>query len=284
VIAAAAICAAGPGDGMDLGLSGKVAIVTGGSRGIGKAIAGALAGEGAALVIAARNQAALAAAARQLSDQAGAAGAKILPVRCDTGSSEEVDRLVSETIEYFGRVDVLVNCAGRPGRLAAPPALAEIAEADVWDDLNVKVLGYLRCIRAVAPHMAERGGGRIVNVIGMAARQTGGTVRSMRNAAITAMTKNLADELGPQGIAVCAVHPGFVRTEATPGALAARAAREHSTAEDVERRLAGGNAIGRIVESAEVASVVTFLASPRAIAVNGDVIAASGGARGWIHY
>jgi NAD(P)-dependent dehydrogenase (short-subunit alcohol dehydrogenase family) len=281
VIAAPVACAAGPGDVMDLGLSGKIAIVTGGSRGIGKAIARALAAEGTALAIAARDQTALSVAARELSDQAEA---KILPVRCDTGSSGDVDRLVSETIGYFGRVDILVNCAGQPGRLAASPPLADIADADVWTDINVKVMGYLRCIRAVAPRMAERGGGRIVNVIGMAARQTGGTVRSMRNAAITAMTKNLADELGPQGIAVCAVHPGFVRTEATPDALAARAAREHRTAEDVERQLASGNALGRIVESAEIASVVTFLASPRAVAISGDVIAASGGAGGWIYY
>jgi NAD(P)-dependent dehydrogenase (short-subunit alcohol dehydrogenase family) len=266
---------------MDLGLSGKVAIVTGGSRGIGKAIARVLAAEGTDLVIAARDQATLAASAEELSAQAGT---KILPVRCDTGSSDDVARLASETVAYFGGVDILVNCAGQPGRLAPPPPLAEISEADVWADFNVKVMGYLRCIRAVTPHMAERGGGRIVNVIGMAARQAGATARSMRNAAITAMTKSLADELGPQGIAVCAVHPGFVRTEATPGALAARAAREHTTVEDVESRMASGNAIGRIVESGEVASVVTFLASPRAIAINGDVVATSGGARGWIYY
>lgn len=266
---------------MDLGLSGKVAILTGGSRGIGKAIARALVAEGTDLVIAARGQAALTTAVEELSAQARA---EVVAVSCDTGSSADVGHLVGETIGRFGRVDILVNCAGQPGRLAAPPPLAEIGEEDVWADFNVKVMGYLRCIRAVAPYMAELGGGRIVNVIGMAARQSGATVRSMRNAAITAMTKNLADELGPRGIAVCAVHPGFVRTEATPGALAARAAREHTSAEEIERRLASSNAIGRIVESAEVASVVTFLASPRAIAINGDVVATSGGARGWIYY
>jgi NAD(P)-dependent dehydrogenase (short-subunit alcohol dehydrogenase family) len=266
---------------VDLGLAGQVAIVTGGSRGIGKAVARALSLEGAAVAIAARGQGGLSAAVGDLSESAQA---EVVGLTCDTGSAEEVNRMVGQAANHFGAIDILVNCAGRPGRLAPPPRLADIADDDVWSDINVKVMGYLRCIRAVAPHMATRGGGRIVNISGMASRQTGATVRSMRNAAITAMTKNLADELGPQGISVCAVHPGFVRTEATADAIAARASRESVTAEAVEGQLGSSNALGRIVTAEEIAWVVAFLASQRAIAINGDVVAASGGARGWIYY
>jgi NAD(P)-dependent dehydrogenase (short-subunit alcohol dehydrogenase family) len=266
---------------VDLGLAGQAAIVTGGSRGIGKAVARALTQEGAAVAIVARGQAGLSAAVHELS---ASAQAKVVGIACDTASTEQVNRMVEEALDHFGGIDILVNCAGRPGRLAPQPRLADISDSDAWSDINVKVMGYLRCIRAVAPHMAGRGGGRIVNIGGTASRQTGATIRSMRNAAITAMTKNLADELGRQGIRVCGLHPGSVRTEATAAAVAARASREGSTVEEVERHLGSSNALGRMVTADEIASVVAFLASPRAIAINGDSIVASGGHLGWIYY
>lgn len=266
---------------MDLGLDGRVAVVTGGSRGIGKAIARMLAAEGSSVAIVARDPGRLTTAAGELS---AVTQAKVAGFACDTGSTLAVNRMVDEVASRLGGIDILVNCAGRAGRLAPQPRLADITEDDAWADINVKVMGYLRCIRAVVPFMAERGGGRIVNISGLASRQTGATVRSMRNAAVTAMTKNLADELAPQGIAVCVVHPGFVRTEATAEAVAARAAREYSTPEQVERQLGSGTNLGRIVTADEVASVVAFLASPRAVAVNGDGVPAGGGARGWIYY
>src|SRR5439155_22305189 len=106
------------------------------------------------------------------------------------------------------------------------PRLAEITEELVWADVNVKVLGYLRCAREVAPHMIRRGWGRIVNVSGLAARQTGSTIGSLRNVAVVALAKNLADELGPHGINVTVVHPGLTRTEKTPGVLARMAAAQ----------------------------------------------------------
>jgi NAD(P)-dependent dehydrogenase (short-subunit alcohol dehydrogenase family) len=146
------------------------------------------------------------------------------------------------------------------------------------------VRGYLRCARAVAPQMAERGWGRIVNISGLAARQTGSIVGSVRNVAVVAMTKNLADELGSQGINVTVVHPGMTVTERTPEAMEAMAAARETTVEQLEHRLDSAVSIGRRPTAAEVAAVVTFLASPKSVAMNGDAVVASGGARGSIHY
>ena len=129
--------------------------------------------------------------------------------------------------------------------------------------------------------MVERGWGRIVNIAGLAARSTGNIVGTVRNVAVAAMTKNLADELGPRGINVTVVHPGMTRTERTPEAMAAMAQARGTTVEDLERALESGVAIGRLVTAA---AVVAFLASPRSVALNGDPVAAGGGARGSIYY
>jgi NAD(P)-dependent dehydrogenase (short-subunit alcohol dehydrogenase family) len=131
--------------------------------------------------------------------------------------------------------------------------------------------------------MIEQGWGRIVNVSGLGARTTGSAVGSMRNVAVAAMTKNLADELGPKGINVTVVHPGLTRTEATPGVVARLAAARGISEEEAEGRLAT-NSIRRIVEAEEVAWVVAFLASPRSVAITGDAIACGGGQPGAIHY
>lgn len=149
--------------------------------------------------------------------------------------------------------------------------------------MNVKVLGYLRCAQAVAPLMAEAGWGRIVNISGLGARTTGSAIGSMRNVSVAALTKNLADELGPRGINVTVVHPGLTRTEATPGVVARMAAAQGVPEADVEARL-GSNSIRKLVDAAEVAWVVVFLASPRSVAVTGDAVVCGGGQPGPIYY
>ena len=266
---------------MELDLQGKVAIVTGGSRGIGKAVARELAREGMDVALAARDQAALAATAAELAQETGR---RILPVVADTGSDDAVREMVRRVITEFSRVDILVNCAAQPGGQAPPPKLAEITDQLFWDDVNVKVMGYLRCAREVAPHLIRQGWGRIINISGLAARSTGSPIGSMRNVAVVALTKNLADELGPHGINVTVVHPGTTRTEKTPGVVAAQAAAQGISEAEVERRMAQGNSIGRIVDAREIAYVVAFLASPKSVAINGDVIAAGGGVGRGIYY
>lgn len=266
---------------MDLQLEGKVALVTGGSRGIGKAIASELAGEGCDVAITARNRPALEATAAQL---AAASGRRVLPFVCDTGSDESVAAMVAAVLESFGRIDILVNNAAKAGGQGPVPSLAEITTELLFEDVNVKVMGYLRTAREVAPVMKANGWGRIINISGLAARQAGSTIGSIRNVAVAALTKNLADELGPFGINVTCVHPGLTRTEATEEVIAVRAAALGRSPEEIERAMSEANVIRRMVEARDIAAVVAFLASPRAIAITGDAIAAGGGARGAIHY
>ena len=266
---------------MDLELKGKRALVTGGSRGIGKAVARALAAEGAEVAILARDPARLAAAAAELS----AGGARVVAVAADTTDDGQVARAVAEAMRQLGGgIDILVNAAAEPGGYAAAPRLDEITGAFLAQEIDVKVMGYLRCARAVAPHMQTRGWGRIVNVSGLAARQTGNTVGSVRNVAVAAMSKNLADELGPAGVQVTCVHPGLTRTERTAALVEARAKAQGVSAQSVLQQMAEGNSIRRLVDAKEVADVIVFLASPKSVAINGESIAAGGGAPRSIHY
>ena len=132
--------------------------------------------------------------------------------------------------------------------------------------------------------MRANGWGRIVNISGLAARQTGSAVGSMRNVAVAALSKNMADELGPSGINVNVVHPGLTRTEGTAPLVQARAAAQGISTQEVEAQMAAGNSINHLLDASEVAQVVAFLCSPKSRAINGDVIAAGGGAPRSIHY
>jgi NAD(P)-dependent dehydrogenase (short-subunit alcohol dehydrogenase family) len=267
---------------MDLELNGKRALITGGSRGIGKAIARLLAQEGADVALLARNPQTLAAAAAEL---AAATGRVVIGVSADTTSDEQVRRAVADAVRQLGGgIDILVNAAAEPAGFAGPPKLTEITGEFFHAEMNTKVMGYIRCAREVVPGMRSRGWGRIVNISGLAARQTGSAVGSMRNIAVAALTKNMADELGAAGINVTVVHPGLTRTERTAPLVAARAAAQGVSAQAVEEQMAAGNSINHIVDAVEVANVVAFLCSPKSRAINGDVIAAGGGAPRGIHY
>jgi len=266
---------------MDLQLAGKRALVTGGSRGIGRAIARQLALEGVDVVIAARDAAALEETAAALGEETGR---RIVGLTVDTHDDASVKALIAATVEALGGLDILVNAAAMPGGQAPPPKLAELTGELFWQDVDVKVMGYLRTAREAAPHMIAGGWGRIINVSGLAARQTGSIIGSIRNVAVAALTKNLADELGPKGINVTVVHPGLTRTEKTAPRVAALAAASGASVEETEKRMAANITVGRIIDAAEVADLVAFLASPRSISINGDAIACGGGAKGAIHY
>lgn len=244
---------------MDLGLTGRRAVVTGGRSGIGRAIATALAQEGCDVAIVARDAHATQSAAAEM---AASTGRRVVGMPCDTGDDEAVTAMAQRAArELGGAVSILVNAAARPN--TGTP----LREEDLAYEINVKVAGYLRCARAFAPAMVDAGWGRIVNIAGLAARSSGTITGTVRNVAVSALTKNLADELGPAGVNVTVVHPGATRTERTdPDALGS------------------GNVIGRMVTAAEVADVVVFLASPRSVAITGDAIPAGGGVRGAIYY
>ncbi|KAB2920324.1 MAG: SDR family oxidoreductase [Hyphomicrobiaceae bacterium] len=265
---------------MDLELKGKVAIVTGGSRGIGKAIGRELAKEGAIVALVSRDMSALEASAAEIAGDGGQARA----FRCDTTDDAAVRKMVADVVGAFGRVDILVNCAAKPSGQAKPPALSEITTEEFWDHMNTKVMGYLRTAREVAPHMMRQKSGRIINVSGLGARQTGTTIGSIRNVGVAALTKNLADELGPHGITTVCVHPGITRTEATPGVIERQSKIQGVSPEEFEERLAGRNVLKKLITAEEIAYVCAFLASPKSIAINGEVIGAGGGSPGVIHY
>lgn len=251
---------------MDLELAGKRALVTGGSRGIGKAIARELAREGADIAIAARDQARIDATVAELASESGR---RVVGVSVDTRDGESVAAMVQACAGALGGIDILVNAAAQPGGQQPAPRWDGVTGEALFEEIRVKVLGYLRVAQAAAPYMIASGWGRIINVSGLAARQSGSVIGSVRNVAVSAMSKNLADELAPHGINVVTVHPGTTRTEATSEEAARRPAR---------------NLVGRMIDAREVAYVVTFLASPKSVAIDGDTIAAGGGVPGVIYY
>ena len=196
---------------MDLQLTGKRAIVTGASQGIGLAIAHALAAEGADVVLAARSE-------DKLTGGGGAGRRAQRPQgrsRCPPTSPSDaaVQALVARTVSELGGIDILVNNASNQSIGHGFPRLAGTTDDVFWGDLDVKVLGYIRVARAVAPLLAEQGWGRIINVSGSGYKQTLSIVRTIRNVSVVALTKNLADELGPHGVNVTVVHPAGTLTD-----------------------------------------------------------------------
>jgi len=247
---------------MDLGLAGQVALVTGGSKGIGKATARALLAEGARVALLARGQEALDAARAELGD--------VLTVAADTTSDEAVRSAVDAVVSHFGGLDVVVNSGAMSMSTtasAAKPGILDLDDEDFLRQVDSKALGYLRVARAAVPHLRAAGGGRIVNVSGMNARKTGSIAGSVRNIAVVALTKNLADELGRDNIAVTCVHPGTTWTDTRAWS-------------DRLQALSEANALGRTITADEVAGVIAFLASPRATLLNGAIIEADGGLPG----
>jgi NAD(P)-dependent dehydrogenase (short-subunit alcohol dehydrogenase family) len=272
---------------MDLGLRGKRAIVTGGSLGIGKAIARELAREGVDVAIVARTKDQLEATAREL---AAETKQRVIPLAADVTSRAQVDAMVAQAAAQLGGVHILVNSGSPPGGSAtATGPIETVVDEDLLHDFNVKYVGALRCARAVIPHMKARGWGRIINISGTNARNAGNLSGGARNTSLVHLTKTLAVQLGRFGITVNCVHPGTTRTERTPKLLAARAKELGVAVEEVEARdfapdSPRGNAICRMVDASEIAYVTVFLASDRAWAVSGELVVATGGAGRAVYY
>lgn len=266
---------------MDLELTGKVALVTGGSRGIGKAVVRALASEGATVAAVARGEETLASASVEIAD---ATGSTVVPITADTSSDTSVAAMIREVAERLGPPDILVNCAARPNRQGGSPRWNEIDSGAMFDELNTKLMGYVRCIQGVAPYMIDRGWGRIINMSGGAARHVGSTIGSVRNASVVAMTKNFSHELGPFGINVVAVHPGAIYTERSPELIERYAATHEIPVDEARRRMYESNDLHRTIHPEDVGAVVAFLASPRAVGITGDVVSTGGGTERAIFY
>jgi NAD(P)-dependent dehydrogenase (short-subunit alcohol dehydrogenase family) len=258
---------------MDLELGGRLALVTGGSRGIGKAIAQVLAEEGADVALCAREPRSLEETAQEIAHETGR---KVQAFPADVRSRAAVERMIEDVVASFGRLDILVNNAGFPGGLAFGP-LERVQDETVLEDLDTKYMGALRCARAALPHMKRSGWGRIVNVGGTSGRYASNYSGGVRNVALVHFTRMLAHEVGRDGITVNVVHPGATRTEGIDALIEERAKLKGMSVDTWRAQLAQDSAIGRMVEAREFAWVVAFIASPRACAISGEVIAASGG-------
>jgi NAD(P)-dependent dehydrogenase (short-subunit alcohol dehydrogenase family) len=257
---------------VDLRLTNKVAVVTGGSMGIGRAVTEALAAEGVRVAIVARSQGPLEQAAREISAKTGV---EILAVAADVGSTEQVNAMMDKVAQHFGRIDILINGAAHPGGLVR----SEIENADpegLLEDINIKVVGYMRCAKAASAYMKKTGFGRIINIGGLTGRGSK-QLSGMRNIAICHMTKTLSDQLGPHGITVNVIHPGVVETPHIHELYAKEAKLQGLTPQQVEANYAKVTPIRRVLQPHEIADTVLFLASERASAITGESIAVDGG-------
>ena len=263
---------------MELGIDGRVALVTGGSKGIGRAVAHALAKEGVKLAICARGEADLGAAA----DELRASGADVLALPTDVTQPADIKRFVEAAAARFGRIDLLINNAVS----STQDSFAALPDEDWKHHLEVKLMGYVRCAREVLPHMKKAGGGRIVNVAGMSARIvteyriTNGAV----NAAVTNFTKHLSEQVGKDGITVNAIHPGYTWTPRLESVLRRWSELDKIPLEEVTALRLKEIPIGRFIQPEDLANVAVFLCSEAASAITGQAIAVDGGSGRAISY
>ncbi len=257
---------------MNLGLSGRVALVAGSSRGLGRAVAEALAGEGARLTLCARTQEPLEQTARQLRESHGA---EVLARVADVTVEAEVKALLAAAAERFGRVDILVANAARP-----PSTRFVDTDLALWrQGLDLNLLSTILLCRAVVPGMRQNKWGRIVAITSVTAKQPleGLVLSNVSRLGVVGLAKSLANELGPDGILVNVVCPGFTRTERLVELATASAAREGIAEEEVIRRWTASIPLGRLGEPEELAALVAFLCSERASYITGTSIQVDGG-------
>ena len=257
---------------MDLQLKGKTALVTGGSEGIGKGIARALAREGVDVAICARRKDVLESAANEIAKETGR---KIVPIPADLTKDADAKNFIAAGHKALGRVDIMVNNAGS----AAGGVIEHLTEDDWEKGLQLKFMGYVRCLRHALPVMKQQGGGRVVNLIGNDGVKESywEIVPGACNAAGQNLTKALAGQYGKHNISLCAVNPGPVRTERWAGLVKAMSRDMKLSYEDADRLAPRSIPLGRIAEVDEVANLVAMLASPLMHMVNGSMIEIDGG-------
>ena len=255
---------------MELGLGGKVAAVTGGSEGIGRATVERLLAEGAKVALCARREDVLHAFAAELRKN----GADVLPIVADATKPGDMERFIDETVKRYGRIDIVVNNAGGTGQ----DAFAKVNDAAWQKDIDVKVFAQIRTARAAVPHMQKQGGGRIINLNMVGAKQpfAGSFPTTVSRAAGLALTKALSKEYAADNILVNAVAVGKIKSKQQER----RAARTGLPVEEHYTRTGKTVPLGRMGEAAEVANVIAFLASDAASYVTGCCINVDGGASG----
>jgi 3-oxoacyl-[acyl-carrier protein] reductase len=255
---------------VELGLKGKVAIVTGATEGIGRATALQLAREGASVAICARRQDPLDRTSAELKKT----GSEVLAVAADMSKKADIERFMKAVVDRFGRIDILVNNAGTSMR----GKFLELDDEKWSSDLELKVFGAIRCTRLAVPHMKKHGGGRIVNITISSAKQPGAESypTSVSRAAGLALTKALSKEYAADNIRVNTICIGKIKS----GQHERRYSREGRSAEEYYRETSKDIPLGRVGEAEEVASVITFLVSDAASYVTGTSVNLDGGISG----
>jgi 3-oxoacyl-[acyl-carrier protein] reductase len=259
---------------MDLGLRGKVALVGGSSRGLGRAIAEELAAEGAALILCARGVSALEMARKEISERWQV---RVTAVATDLAQAAAARHLAEAAMREHGRIDILVTNAGGP-----PAGPFESHGAEAWQAaLQLNLLATVELIRCVLPGMKERRFGRILNLTSIAVKQPIDNLilSNAVRAAVTGMARTLANEAAPFGITVNNLMPGYTRTERLQELVQTLAGRENVKEDAIEARWVRETPAGRLGEPRELAALAAFLASERAGYITGQSIAVDGG---WI--
>lgn len=257
---------------MNLGIEGKVALVTAASKGLGKATALALAQEGCRVVIAARSVDPLHQAAAEI---AHATGADILPIPADVSQATDLQRLFEATCKAFGQVDILVNNAGGP----RPGVFTDMEDEDWLQAVELNLMSAIRLTRLVLPGMRARRWGHIINITSLAVKQPipNLILSNAVRAAVVAMAKTLADEVAAEGITVNNVCPGYMLTDRVKALVEAQAHAEDTSMEAILQRTIADIPAGRIGQPEELAALIAFLASQQAAYITGTTIQVDGG-------
>ncbi len=265
---------------MDLQLTDKKAIVTGASRGIGRAIARQLALEGCDVAICARTEGPLRQTATELAHESGR---KIVPIVCDTSNADAIKHFVTTAARELGGLHIVINNAARVG--GTPGTIETVSDTDVLRDFEEKVVGYLRTVQAAVPYLKQAGWGRVVNISGGAGRAPGTSVSGgIRNIGTVNLTKSMANALGPYGINVNAIYPGQTITEATLERYTEQAQREGTTVEALRQAADMRTVLKHVVTATDIGYFVAMLCSPLSIGVHGEAIGIDGGNRADMHY
>ncbi|MEX2445768.1 MAG: SDR family oxidoreductase [Dehalococcoidia bacterium] len=264
---------------MDYGIAGKKALVTGSSRGIGRAAAFALAREGVDVAICARQLDRLEEVAEAIRAETGV---KVVALQGDMAVPDDIKRVVSEAADGLGGLDILVNNAANFNI----GTMGELRDEDWVHHFNVKVFGYIRCMREATPHMQRAGWGRVINIAGIAARQSGGigSTAGATNAAVVNITKSAAESLAREGITANVIHPGPTETDRHQINMERRVRDTGMSMEDAERETVAGIPIGRMVQAEDIANMIVHFASQGASAVTGQAIAVDGGSTRGVYY
>lgn len=257
---------------MDLGLKGRLAIVTGASQGIGKAIAQGLAAEGASLVICARNTEPLEKTASQIKEQYKV---DVQALTADVTKSSDIERLVNQAIASFGRIDILVNNSGGPHATKF-----QSTPVEAWQPgIDLLLMSVVHACRAVIPHMQARKWGRIINITSISVKQPINDLilSNTLRAGVVGLAKSLANELGKDNILVNNICPGYTLTERLQELVNIRANSANVAKEQIVKQWETDIPIGRLAKPEEIADYAVFLASERASYISGTTVAVDGG-------